>query len=424
MRNLAFFVTTVLASSLAQAVVVSPVAVWNTVPFTPFSASADGSVVVGDDITVDDAWRWTVGTAAVALPRSVSSLNIGAGTVLVSGDGNLVAAAHLDSSTGLRSAGTYNASTGQWTILPGLGGYSATVSTPDVNASKFTAVNTVYGMSSNGNYAVGQGYLAGNGTANARGVVWNLQTNTAIALGANPGVSGPNARTKAVGISNDGTVVAGVGGGSTPLVWKSDGNGGYTTIQVSGAKTLPGVTGTGVTQVNGLSANGLWAVGQGGNGNNSGAAYRYNTATNTIYYLPQVNPLQGTDAAMATTADGSMIVGYEGVTGTAQARSGFIWLADGTDAGHSMSLDSFLAGYGIDTSDTFNFATPMSISSNGLTTTITGFGFANDSQVGEGFSVTIPYATAVPEASTYAMMLAGLGAMGFVVRRRRDEKTA
>jgi len=45
----------------------------------------------------------------------------------------------------------------------------------------------------------------------------------------------------------------------------------------------------------------------------------------------------------------------------------------------------------------------------------------NDTQkTGDLLSRTIP--TAVPEPETYALMMAGLGAMGFVARRRKQAK--
>jgi len=45
----------------------------------------------------------------------------------------------------------------------------------------------------------------------------------------------------------------------------------------------------------------------------------------------------------------------------------------------------------------------------------------NDVQkTGDLLSQTIP--TAVPEPETYALMMAGLGAMGFVARRRKQAK--
>ena len=407
MRHLAFFATTLLASSLAQA---AASGTWNTVPFLPYMASADGSVVVGDIIQPDGIWRWTAAGGVQIIPGGVSSLNPGAGEVLVSADGNQMAAAYLDPTTNIRSASTYNVSTGQWTPLTGLGGYSTAPSTVANNGAQYVSTGTVWAMGSDGKFAAGQAYQVGNGIANSRAVIWNTQTNTVVNLGSNPySTFGPNQRTRANGVSDDGRVAGGFGGNNTPLVWTDfDGDGVYTTVAVGA-----------VNQVMAVSGNGLWAVGQGALGTNGGAAYRFNTATSTLSFLPQVNAALGADSATAVNTDGSVIVGYENVTGGAQSRAGFIWLADGTATGHSMSLDSFLAGYGIDTADTFNFATPLGISSNGTSTTIVGFGYANGSQIGEGFSVTVPYAAAVPETSTLAMLMAGLGALGFVARRRQ-----
>ena len=55
----------------------------------------------------------------------------------------------------------------------------------------------------------------------------------------------------------------------------------------------------------------------------------------------------------------------------------------------------------------FSYTTPRNFNA-------TGEGFANES-----WKITAASVTAVPEPETYALMLAGLGMMGFIARRRR-----
>ena len=272
-------------------------------------------------------------------------------------------------------------------------------------------------MSADGKYVVGNAYQGAGGSNNSRATIWNTQTNTAINLGINPVSSaGPNQRTRANGVSDDGRVVGGYGGNNSPLVWiDAAGTGNYSVVNVNA------VSGQFVNSVNAVSGNGQWAVGAGYTGTANGSAYRFNTSTNQLELLGKLNAVVGgVDIATATNFDGSLIVGYENDSSANPGnRVGFVWTAAGTQ-----SLDSFLAGYGIDQGNSFNFATPIGMSSNGVTTTIVGFGYAVGSSTAQGFEVTIPFAAAVPEPTTYAMMLAGLGAIGFLARRRRDKTAA
>ena len=416
MRNLALFATTVLAASLAHAA--GSAGTWTTMIYTPYSASADGSVVVGDDASVDNIWRWTSGTGTQYI-GGVSSLNTGVGEVFVSANGSTIVGGSLDAN-GVRNTSVYQAATGTWLSLGGLGGYSYSggLSTYANNTANYNSTGSAWGMSTNGTFVVGQSYQSGNGSNNSRATVWNTVTGTITNLGNNPGITvGPNQRTRANGVSDDGKVVGGFGANSTPLVWTENADGKtYSAIQVAA------VTGTTLNAVNAVSADGQWVAGAGYIGTSNGSAYRFNPGTSQLQMLGKLNANSGgNDAAMAMSADGSTIVGYENDnSGDPIERAGFIWTA----SSGIESLDTFLAGYGIDTSNTFNFSTPLGMSSNSTSLTIVGFGNANGSGVRTGFEVTVPLTAAVPEASTYAMMLAGLGAIGFVARRRRSGRTA
>jgi len=111
-----------------------------------------------------------------------------------------------------------------------------------------------------------------------------------------------------------------------------------------------------------------------------------------------------------------------------------------TLAGWSVSVDNGLAAFGCTTGGTNGAcftSTPAASLTNSMVYTIdftgTNLNFSaphlkvefltglNDTQkTGDLLSQTIP--TAVPEPETYALMMAGLGAMGFVARRRKQAK--
>ena len=111
-----------------------------------------------------------------------------------------------------------------------------------------------------------------------------------------------------------------------------------------------------------------------------------------------------------------------------------------TLAGWSVSVDNGLAAFGCTTGGTngacFTSAPAASLTNSMVYTidfTGTNLNFSaphlkvefltglNDVQkTGDLLSQTIP--TAVPEPETYALMMAGLGAMGFVARRRKQAK--
>ena len=111
-----------------------------------------------------------------------------------------------------------------------------------------------------------------------------------------------------------------------------------------------------------------------------------------------------------------------------------------TLAGWSVSVDNGLAAFGCTTGGTNGAcfsSTPAASLTNNMVYTIdftgTNLDFSaphlkvefltglNDTQkTGDLLSQTIP--TAVPEPETYALMMAGLGAMGFVARRRKQAK--
>jgi len=388
MRNFTLLAAALLAAGLAHAD-----NGYTTLPFTPDSISADGKSVVGEDFNQNKLWTWSAATGQVFI-GGVTAIQPGAGTPVISSDGSRVAGNALDPVTGKSRPSYYDTASGVWTALPDYG--SATAG----SGTAYGATGTVWAMSSNGNYIAGYAYNGGVGLANVRASIWNVQTGTVTNLGPST-QSGPNSQSRVNAISDDGRVAGGRGGNNLGLIWTdADGNGTYD-------RTL--ITNEGMVMA--VSANGVWAGGIGGSATNNDA-YRYNVLTNTVESLGRLNSSDRGGTVSAMSADGSVIVGYEDAgAGSPQERMGFIWRA-GIGI---QSFDSFLASYGIDTGNTLNFATPTDVSADGLS--FTGFGYAPGSSTGQGWHVSI--AGAVPEPSSYLMLMAGLGALGFVARRRR-----
>jgi len=415
MHKAVLFAAILLVAGAAQAD--GDTATFALVPYAPGGLSADGQTVVGENISSDSLWMWRADSGTVAI-GGVSSINPGGGLARVSADGSRVYGAAVDAN-GVRNVSVYNVGTGTWTSLGGLGGYSyagGVSPDPATNIGRFTATGSLWGSSGDGHYLVGQSYQGGNGTNNVRATIWNTETGTLTGLGISPyNASGPNQRTRAVGISDDGRVVGGNGGSSNPIVWTDfDGDGVYTTIKVSG--NSDGVIVNGIGDV---SADGMWAVGTGFINTASGSAYRFNTGTNTLEMLGTLGALTGArDAATGTNRDGSIIVGYEDdISLNPFNRVATIWI----EGQGTQSLDSYLQGFGINTDGSFRFTTALSISDDGRN--ILGIGYQTGDTTARGFLVNLP-AAAVPEASTCMLMAIGLGALGLGMRRRRPTGAA
>ena len=366
MRKSVFLAATLLASSMAQAD-----ASFSNVPFYALSVSADGQIATG--VGASSAIPvWSAATGATTL---IATGQAGPSPA-VSADGDRVAGTF--NVNGHRYAGYYSLSAGQWTTAPGL-------------STAGTSHGQAFAISGNGQFVAGYSSINGlTPQSNLHATLWTMAAGTATDLGA-----ATNDFTTIYALSYDGKVAVGRAPFGTGVVWTDfDGDGNY-------ART--NLTGVGVSWV--VSGDGHWAAGTSGPNN---SAYMYNTVTQQYSVLPKVNS-SFSSTPTYLSADGSTVLGYElSATG---ARTGFIWRA----GMGIMSMDAFLAEQGVDLNDSFAFRVPASMSADG--STIVGYGTVNGTVGDIGF--VVQNLAPVPEPSTYAMLALGLGAVGFVARRRR-----
>ncbi len=123
-------------------------------------------------------------------------------------------------------------------------------------------------------------------------------------------------------------------------------------------------------------------------------------------------------------------LGYDADTNTF-SNSTLVRKATNTDpslAGFPISLDNTSNANGLTFSDAqfpsglLTFSTPLT--NSGGTVFLSNGNFTSGTSVwslGSGQSISAPLTSAVPEPEAYAMMLAGLGLMGFAARRKASK---
>ncbi len=390
MRHLVFFTATLLAASQAQAqMTILPGAI------VPFSATADGkTVAIG--VPGQGDFLWTASTGMVSIGGAAPGTNAASsqvgGYVLISADGSRVAGSILGDGGKYVSA-YYSPATGSWAPVSSLGGASGTIAA------------TTWGMSPDGRYIVGAAYAAGTNQYHAT----IADTSTGITRDVTPaGVT----QARINSISDDGSVAVGyVGSGQTGAYWKRQADGSYQEI------TTPG----GLSTAQAISHNGSWIA---GGSFTTTLPYIVNTMTGAVSTIPRLpNVIDSRGRAVETPTyiadDGMTVVGLQTPAGgTLDTGRGFIWTA----SGGTLDLDTYFAANGIDTADQYTFISPLSVTASALGMTFTGIGLDNGTGNQMGFVVTIP--SAVPEPASYALLLAGLAAVGFIARRRPAAKAA
>ncbi len=332
---------------------------------TASGSSADGSVI-GAYVSGDSYYKWTASTGVVSIGGAWM-----AGLASVSADGTRISGSAYGGD-GLVQAGFYSTVTGNWTTLGGIGGSS------DASSS------SAWGISGNGQTVVGLGWVS---DFSARAV-------QSTAGGAMQDLGSLGGSSRANGASYDGSVIAG---------WVEQPDGGWT-----GAYWKNGVLnqmvdadGYALQEASAVSADGIWIIGQ----SLYSEAWRYNTVTQQVQWLGDLNSFSSFDGSTGISADGSIIVGYDRGFGPASFGQGTIWI----EGQGMLNLTDYVTAQGVDLGGR-TLALPMGISADGSTI----YGVDN---TGSGFVVTL---SPVPEPASFATLGLGLALLAARRRQRRD----
>ncbi|MDY0744640.1 PEP-CTERM sorting domain-containing protein [Paucibacter sp. R3-3] len=341
--------------------------------------SASGGLIAGYSNTTHLYYTWT----ATRGLQTIGGYWLG-GDADVSANGAWISGSALNAATGNTEAALYNVASGQWTTLgslgTGLGG----------------SASSAWGVSGDGRTVVGLAWVSG-GLGHA--MKW-----TASGGMVDLGSSVAGAGSRANDTSFDGGIVVGwqdsAAGARQGAFWRD----GTETVLADGAGTVLG-------EASAISADGEWIVGR---GLTRGAqSWRYNTTTGVTEYLGDFKN-GGTfsfdlNGAVDVSADGSVILGIDRTaSGPPTQGYGTIWV-EGVGL---MSLTDYAASRGVVLPAGTTLALPLAMSSDGSTLS----GITN---TGHAFTVSV---TAVPEPASYALLLGGLGLVGFVSRRRASAR--
>ncbi|HEY4082358.1 MAG TPA: PEP-CTERM sorting domain-containing protein [Burkholderiaceae bacterium] len=361
---------------------------------TGYAVSGDGQWATfgtGASSGGSDVFLWSAATNSLT---DIGGYAGTAGRIVISADGSTIAATNKDAD-GYFSPAVYNANKGSWSPVPALNGRSG------------NSTSSVWSISADGRYVGGLGYVPGSGTAH--GFVTDTLTGAVTDLGTT--------QARIQGIGPDAQVLIGyTGSAQAGAIWNRNADGTYalTTLKDPNAPTA------GLNSTAALSGNGLWAAGNSFNGLTNNP-YRVNTQTGEVQYFNKIGTSIGVGKITASvgsiSADGNTVVGIEAPQ--AGASFGFIWKGDGsfdsathTLGGTTMLFDDYLASYGIDTDNHYNFVSIIGMSADA--TVFSGIAVDNLTGVQTSFVVS------VPEPSTYALLASGMVLLAGVARRRRS----
>lgn len=312
------------------------------------------------------------------------------GQVMSSADGSVIAGSARDAN-GRFAASVYRQSSGTWTVLPTLGGFSS------------ATASTAWSISADGRYVGGSAYLGGV----SHGFVADSANNTIVDLGLT--------QARVQGISPGAAILTGYTTSSqNGSMWKRNADGSYTQTTLLN----PDAPTNKLAATLAMSSNGDWAVGA---SFSSGNPYRLNTQTGQVQFfdkLPLLVNGKATVSPASISADGNTIVGIHAPQGALLSQSyGFIWTANGNVTGNTlggtlMTFDAYLAGLGIDTQNHYDFLSVIGMDDEARVFS----GIARDNYTGTqvAFVVAVP----VPEPAQYLLLPMGLAAVA-VYRRRR-----
>jgi uncharacterized membrane protein len=287
---------------------------------TVYGISSDGQAAVGIDMNYD-TFRWTPATGAVPLGRnSAVSLGVMSGVPRISRDGQVIAATILSDDR------TY-ATSGRWTVAGGwqqLSPMPASGGVMDLNDSG------VFGMSGDGSTVTGLFWRPADGSAH--GSAWTAATQM-----LDMGSSGHSSRID--GANADGSVLSGWDEHPTNYNRRA-------TVWINGVRTNI-FDSDYSSEATALNGRGNIAVGYAVDARNRTAAALWRHigqkwVHKSIGILPGGKP--GAYAgALATSDDGSIVVGYNRPDPKYFDMIGFVW----TRAGGMVSANSYLAALGV-----------------------------------------------------------------------------
>lgn len=145
---------------------------------------------------------------------------------------------------------------------------------------------------------------------------------------------------------------------------------------------------------------------------NSGSVTESPDGGTGSFWSVGTSPAAQTGPGTLTFASGVAYVGF--LWGSPDLYNTVTFWSNGTQLASFTGASSGTTAYGQDVSTYFNFYADGS----DLVTSVT-FASSNNAFETDNFAYTV---TAVPEPESYAMMLAGLGLMGFIARRRKKSK--
>ena len=336
--------------------------------------SADGRVIVGNQIGPYETFRWTAETGAVLLGRgTVAVLGGGAGSPNVSYDGTRVSATVTSEDNTTQVCGVWEA--GQWTVCDSLPPDAVTIDTADSDA---------WGLSGDGQVAVGLYWRAG---ALPSGGAYPLAFTPADGQGVRLGPGGVGVYSgRANAANHDGSVIAGWRANSSgywqPAVWEN------------GVETIVENTQVGCP-LQGVNHYGNIVLGQDYNAGFGRREAAFWTKTGGVWVKTQIGVLPGTSTGQAyaveCSADASIVVGTNiFFSNPGGPRDGFIW----TPAGGMVEVTAFLAANGIVVDPFFDIIEMSAITPNGRV--MIGLGRWTDTLDIQTFRITIGGAGVCP----------------------------